>query len=199
MPFDGILLPRLTASGNKVREQECLLSWVKIARRAKAAAANGSVCPGRRAGFPNHRIMIGDAAGAIRRYIGREARRRFRWTTRPAPSSKPPRSARLVAHLRERTDVQNIDLMNLAGFCRNCLSKWYRAAAEERGVALTDPQAREIVYGMPYDEWRKQYQKEATRRAEGRLRRRPAPALRAPAPSRKGEPCPMSGGLPASG
>src|SRR5580658_459638 len=68
----------------------------------------------------------------------------------------------LVAHLRERTDVQNIDLMNLAGFCRNCLSKWYRAAAEEQGVELSDPQAREIVYGMPYDEWRKQYQKEAS-------------------------------------
>jgi hypothetical protein len=69
---------------------------------------------------------------------------------------------RLVEHLRERTDVQNIDMMNLAGFCRNCLSRWYREAAEERSVALTDPQAREIVYGMPYDEWRKQYQKEAT-------------------------------------
>ena len=68
----------------------------------------------------------------------------------------------LVAHLRERTDVQNIDLMNLAGFCRNCLSKWYRAAAEDKGVELSDPQAREIVYGMPYDEWRKKYQKEAT-------------------------------------
>jgi uncharacterized protein len=68
----------------------------------------------------------------------------------------------LVAHLRERTDVQNIDLMNLAGFCRNCLSKWYRAAAEERGVELSDPQAREIVYGMPYDEWRKKHQKEAS-------------------------------------
>ena len=68
----------------------------------------------------------------------------------------------LVAHLRERTDVQNIDLMNLAGFCRNCLSKWYRAAAEDKGVALTDPEAREIVYGMPYDEWRKKYQKEAS-------------------------------------
>src|SRR5579862_6063655 len=68
----------------------------------------------------------------------------------------------LVAHLRERTDVQNIDLMNLAGFCRNCLSRWYREAAEERGVALTDPAAREIVYGMPYDEWRKKYQKEAS-------------------------------------
>ena len=67
----------------------------------------------------------------------------------------------LVEHLRTRTDVQNIDLMNLAGFCRNCLSKWYRAAAEEKGVPLSDPEAREIVYGMPYDEWRKQHQKEA--------------------------------------
>jgi len=68
----------------------------------------------------------------------------------------------LVAHLRERTDVQNIDLMNLAGFCRNCLSKWYRAAAEERGVPLSDPQAREIVYGMPYEEWKAKHQKEAS-------------------------------------
>ena len=69
---------------------------------------------------------------------------------------------RLVAHLQERTDVQNIDLMNLAGFCRNCLSKWYRAEAAERGVELSDPAAREIVYGMPYDEWRKKHQKEAS-------------------------------------
>ena len=69
---------------------------------------------------------------------------------------------RLVEHLRERTDVQNIDLMNLAGFCRNCLSKWYRAEAEERGLDLSDPQSREIVYGMPYDEWRKKHQKEAS-------------------------------------
>ncbi|MCC7274779.1 MAG: DUF1244 domain-containing protein [Alphaproteobacteria bacterium] len=69
---------------------------------------------------------------------------------------------RLVQHLRERTDVQNIDLMNLAGFCRNCLSKWYLAAAQERGVALTDPEAREIVYGMPYDEWKTKHQKEAS-------------------------------------
>ena len=69
---------------------------------------------------------------------------------------------RLVEHLRTRTDVQNIDLMNLAGFCRNCLSKWYRAAADEKGIALSDPEAREIVYGMPYDEWRKKHQKEAT-------------------------------------
>ena len=68
----------------------------------------------------------------------------------------------LVAHLRERTDVQNIDLMNLAGFCRNCLSKWYRAAAEERGVALSDPEAREIVYGMPYETWKAQHQTAAT-------------------------------------
>jgi uncharacterized protein len=66
---------------------------------------------------------------------------------------------KLVAHLRERSDVQNIDLMNLAGFCRNCLSKWYRAEAQERGVDIEDPQAREIVYGMPYDEWKKTYQK----------------------------------------
>jgi len=69
---------------------------------------------------------------------------------------------RLVAHLRERTDVQNIDLMNLAGFCRNCLSKWYRAAAEERGVPLADAEAREIVYGEPYETWKAKYQKEAS-------------------------------------
>ncbi|QXM23802.1 DUF1244 domain-containing protein [Elioraea tepida] len=69
---------------------------------------------------------------------------------------------RLVQHLRDRTDVQNIDLMNLAGFCRNCLSKWYRAAAEERGLALTYDEAREIIYGMPYKEWQARYQKEAS-------------------------------------
>lgn len=69
---------------------------------------------------------------------------------------------RLVQHLQERTDVQNIDLMNLAGFCRNCLSKWYRAAAEEKGVALSDGAAREIVYGMPYDQWKALHQKEAS-------------------------------------
>ena len=68
----------------------------------------------------------------------------------------------LVAHLRERTDVQNIDLMNLAGFCRNCLSKWYRAAAEERGLRLDYDEAREIVYGMPYAEWKARHQTEAT-------------------------------------
>lgn len=69
---------------------------------------------------------------------------------------------RLVAHLRERTDVQNIDLMNLAGFCRNCLSRWYREEAEAKGVQLADPDAREIIYGMPYKEWQARYQKEAS-------------------------------------
>ncbi|HEY4251227.1 MAG TPA: DUF1244 domain-containing protein [Roseomonas sp.] len=69
---------------------------------------------------------------------------------------------RLVEHLRERSDVQNIDMMNLAGFCRNCLSRWYREEAEARAVPLTDPQAREIVYGMPYKEWQALHQKEAT-------------------------------------
>ena len=69
---------------------------------------------------------------------------------------------RLVEHLRERTDVQNIDLMNLAGFCRNCLSKWYRVAAAERGSEISDPAAREVVYGMPYDEWKAKYQREAS-------------------------------------
>ena len=68
----------------------------------------------------------------------------------------------LVAHLRERTDVQNIDMMNLTGFCRNCLSKWYRAAAEEKGLELTYDEARELVYGMPFGEWRDKYQTEAT-------------------------------------
>ncbi|HVZ06506.1 DUF1244 domain-containing protein [Rhodopila sp.] len=68
---------------------------------------------------------------------------------------------RLVQHLRERTDVQNIDLMNLAGFCRNCLSRWYREAAEAKGITLADPDAREIVYGMPYKEWQAKHQTEA--------------------------------------
>jgi len=66
---------------------------------------------------------------------------------------------KLVEHLRQRTDVQNIDLMNLAGFCRNCLSRWYREAAEARGVAMTDEKARETVYGMPYAEWKAKHQK----------------------------------------
>lgn len=69
---------------------------------------------------------------------------------------------RLLQHLAERTDVQNIELMNLAGFCRNCLSKWYRAAAEERGMEMSYEQARTIIYGMPYEEWKSKYQKEAS-------------------------------------
>jgi len=76
---------------------------------------------------------------------------------------------RLVQHLRERTDVQNIALMNLAGFCRNCLSRWYREAAEARGLALADPDAREIVYGMPYKEWQAKYQNEATPEQKARF------------------------------
>ena len=68
----------------------------------------------------------------------------------------------LVKHLQKRTDVQNIELMNLAGFCRNCLSKWYLAAAQERGVAMTDPEARARVYGMAYKDWQAKYQKEAS-------------------------------------
>ena len=66
---------------------------------------------------------------------------------------------RLIMHLRERADVQNIDLMNLAGFCRNCLSKWYREEAEKKGIEISDPSAREHVYGMPYLEWKEKYQK----------------------------------------
>lgn len=69
---------------------------------------------------------------------------------------------RLVAHLRERTDVQNIDMMNLAGFCRNCLSNWYKDAADADSVELTKDEAREIVYGMPFEEWKSRYQTEAT-------------------------------------
>jgi hypothetical protein len=69
---------------------------------------------------------------------------------------------RLVEHLRSRTDVQNIDLMNLAGFCRNCLSNWMKEAADAKGVAMTKEQSREIVYGVPYDEWRAKHQKDAS-------------------------------------
>ena len=83
---------------------------------------------------------------------------------------------RLVAFLRDRPDVQNIDLMNLAGFCRNCLADWYREAAADRGVALDKAEAREIIYGMPYATWREQHQKPASAEAirsfaEGREKR----------------------------
>ena len=69
---------------------------------------------------------------------------------------------RLVEHLRGRTDVQNIDLMNLAGFCRNCLSNWMKDAADQQGVALSKDESRELVYGMPYETWKSQHQTEAT-------------------------------------
>ena len=69
---------------------------------------------------------------------------------------------RLIEHLRARTDVQNIDLMNLAGFCRNCLSNWMKDAAYAKGISMTKEQSREIVYGMPYDEWRAKHQQEAS-------------------------------------
>ena len=70
---------------------------------------------------------------------------------------------RLVEHLRARTDVQNIDLMNLAGFCRNCLSNWMKDAADAHGVPMSKDESREAIYGMPYDEWRAKYQKEASK------------------------------------
>ncbi len=69
---------------------------------------------------------------------------------------------RLVEHLRSRTDVQNIDLMNLAGFCRNCLSNWMKDAADAKGVAMTKDESRAAVYGMPFEEWKAKYQREAT-------------------------------------
>ena len=69
---------------------------------------------------------------------------------------------RLVEHLRSRTDVQNIDMMNLAGFCRNCLSNWMKDAADAKGLAMSKDESREIVYGMPFDEWKKKYQKDVS-------------------------------------
>ncbi len=78
----------------------------------------------------------------------------------------------LVQYLREHTEVQNIDLMNLAGFCRNCLSKWYRAAAEESGLEMDYEQAREIIYGMPYSEWKEKYQQEATEQQKEKYKER---------------------------
>ena len=66
---------------------------------------------------------------------------------------------RLIKHLRERKDVQNIDLMNLANFCRNCLSRWFREEAEKKGITISDPESRKHVYGMPYSEWKEKYQK----------------------------------------
>ena len=80
---------------------------------------------------------------------------------------------RLMEHLRERGDVQNIDLMNLAGFCRNCLSRWYREAAEARGMDLPDPVAREIIYGMPYKDWQAKHQAPASPEQQADFRASP--------------------------
>jgi uncharacterized protein len=76
---------------------------------------------------------------------------------------------RLVAHLRERTDVQNIDLMNLAGFCRNCLSNWMKDAADARHVPLSKDEGRELIYGMPYEEWKSKHQKGASSEQQAKL------------------------------
>ena len=70
---------------------------------------------------------------------------------------------KLIIHLQERKDVQNIDLMNLSGFCRNCLSKWYSSAAENKNITITKDEARELIYGMPYNEWKSKFQTEATK------------------------------------
>ena len=76
---------------------------------------------------------------------------------------------RLVEHLRARTDVQNIDMMNLAGFCRNCLSNWMKDAADARSVPLSREESRELVYGMPYEQWKAKYQKEASKKQQAEL------------------------------
>ena len=89
----------------------------------------------------------------------------------------------LVKHLQKRTDVQNIDVMNLAGFCRNCLSKWYMEAANERSIDLEYDQARELVYGMPYEEWKKQFQSPSTE--EQRIKYEESKPLHAAIPSGK--------------
>jgi len=78
---------------------------------------------------------------------------------------------RLVDHLRAHTEVQNLDLMNLAGFCRNCLSNWMKEAAEAKGLAMSRDESREAVYGMPYDEWKAKYQKEAPKEAQAAFRK----------------------------
>lgn len=77
----------------------------------------------------------------------------------------------LIAHLKKRSDVQNIDLMNLAGFCRNCLSRWYSEAAERRGLEISKDEAREHIYGMPYSEWKEKYQEETTTEQQAAFRK----------------------------
>ncbi len=93
---------------------------------------------------------------------------RRRWTTKPRIELEAAAFRRLVAHLRERADVQNIDLMELAGFCRNCLADWYQEAAAAKGLPLSKEEAREIVYGMAYDAWKAKFQTEAPNRPRKR-------------------------------
>lgn len=93
----------------------------------------------------------------------------------PATVAEAAAFRRLVAHLRERTDVQNIDLMNLAGFCRNCLADWYREAAAEAGVAIEKEAARERIYGMPSAEWKARHQREATPAQQAAFARQAGP------------------------
>jgi len=102
------------------------------------------------------------ASGAPKHYLRRSTARNEAMDEKTRTELEAAVYRRLVEHLRNRTDVQNIDLMNLAGFCRNCLSNWMKDAADEKGVAMSKDESRQIVYGMPYDEWRAKHQKEAS-------------------------------------
>jgi uncharacterized protein len=127
---------------------------VGIVRNARVGLGDGELLGGQDVVRP---LVLGPA----RRRIGHGANATVRRVEKATRTELEAAAfQRLVEHLRERTDVQNIDLMELAGFCRNCLSRWYREAAEEHGVELSDPEAREIVYGMPYEEWKARYQTE---------------------------------------
>src|SRR5271163_3569248 len=134
----------------------------KSARNAVRARASSHSMRGR---FPNRRVEYGESGrrapcSGLDQGGAEMGGPTFDDATRTELEAAAYR--RLVQHLRERTDVQNIDLMNLAGFCRNCLSRWYREAAESKGIGLADPDAREIVYGMPYKEWQAKHQKAAS-------------------------------------
>jgi hypothetical protein len=97
-----------------------------------------------------------------RDYLGGEASRRNPMDDKTRTELEAAAFRRLLEHLRSRTDVQNIDMMNLAGFCRNCLSNWMKEAADAQGVPLSKDQSREAIYGMPFEEWKAKHQKEAS-------------------------------------
>jgi hypothetical protein len=105
-------------------------------------------------------------AGGVIFHAGNEKRRIFAMNDNRDDRTRTELEAatfrRLIEHLRSRTDLQNIDLMNLAGFCRNCLSNWMKEEADRAGVAMSKDESREAIYGMPYDEWRARYQREAS-------------------------------------